>query len=161
VEKTLQIHVPPGVDTGSRLRVAGEGEGGVRGGQNGDLYVFLEVEPNAVFQRNGNDLMCDLPIDFVTAALGGEVEVPTVTGKAVMKIKSGTQSGVVMRIKGKGMPSLRGGDRGDLHVRLRVESPERLSSEQIKMLENFKASLTERNSPLATEFRKKAGKFFN
>lgn len=159
IEKTLQIHVPPGVDTGSRLRVAGEGDSGARGGRNGDLYVFINVAPNPVFQRSESDLLCEIPVDFATAALGGNVDVPTVTGKAVIKLKPGTQSGTVMRIKGKGMPSLRGSGRGDLHVRLKVETPSDLSGEQIRMLEEFKKSLAAKNTPEAEEFRRKAAKF--
>ncbi|MEA4862063.1 MAG: molecular chaperone DnaJ [Victivallaceae bacterium] len=160
IEKTLQIHVPPGVDTGSRLRVAGEGDAGARGGRNGDLYVFIEVAESAVFQRNESDLVCDLPVDFVTATLGGNVDVPTVTGKAVVKIKPGTQSGTVMRIKGKGMPSVHpGGVRGDLHVRIRVETPENLSAEQMRQLEEFRKSLGAKNTPLAEDFRKRASNF--
>lgn len=160
-EKTLEIHIPAGVDTGSRLRVSGEGEGGVRGGRNGDLYVFIEVEPSEIFQRNENDLLCELPIDFITATLGGEVDVPTITGKAIMKIKAGTQSGTVMRIKDKGMPSLRGGGRGSLHVRLRVETPAHLSSAQTKLLKELKDSFTEKNMPQAAELTKKAKKFLD
>jgi len=158
-EKTLQIHVPPGVDTGSRLRVAGEGHCGVRGGRNGDLYVFITVEPNEIFQRSESDLLCELPVDIVTACVGGEVDVPTVTGKAKIKVNAGTQSGMVMRLKGKGMPSLHGNGRGDLHVRIKVETPEKLSEEQIRLLEEFKKSLGEKNDPRVESFRKKAAKF--
>ncbi len=159
IEKTLQIHVPPGVDSGSRLRVAGEGDAGVRGGRSGDLYVFIQVADNPVFQRNDSDLLCELPVDFVTAAIGGTVDVPTVTGKATVKIAPGTQSGTLMRIKGKGMPSLRGGGRGDLHVRIKVETPANLSAEQIKMFEDMRKSMTAGNQPIAGDFRVKAAKF--
>ncbi len=161
VEKTLSIHVPPGVDTGSQLRVSGEGDAGVRGGRSGDLYVFIEVQPSDVFVRNDSDLLCEVPLDIVTAVLGGTVDVPTVTGKATMKVKPGTQSGTIMRIKGKGMPSLRGNGRGDLHVKLKVETPVNLTPDQVKLLESLKSSLGVKNMPLREEFRKKASKFMN
>ena len=159
-EKTLQIHIPPGVDTGSRLRVAGEGEGGVRGGSVGDLYVFMHVRPHEIFRRDGNDIICDVPVSFAVATLGGIVEVPTVTGKAKMKIPECTQNGTVLRLKGKGFPSLRGGARGDMHVRIFIEVPKNLSREQRADLENFSSKLVEsRHHPLREEFVNKARRF--
>lgn len=160
VEKTLQIHIPPGVDTGSRLRVAGEGEGGLRGGSSGDLYVVLHVKPHDVFQRDGDDVLCEVPIDFPTAALGGVVEVPTVTGKTKMKIPEGTQSGTILRLKGKGMPSLRGGHRGDQHVKIFVEVPKHLSKQQKGLLEGYAETLGDaKNHPIRESFLKKAKRF--
>lgn len=161
VEKTLQIHIPPGVDTGSRLRVSGEGEGGYRGGRAGDLYVMIHVRPHDVFQRDGVDILCELPIDLVTAAIGGTVEVPTVTGKAKLKVPEGTQNGMIMRLKGKGIPSLRGGRRGDQHIKIFVEIPKHLSKNQKELLAKFGESFkNEKHHPLRESFFKKAKRFF-
>ncbi|HCE43703.1 MAG TPA: molecular chaperone DnaJ [Lentisphaeria bacterium] len=161
VEKILKIHIPPGVDTGSRLRVSGEGEGGVRGGQSGDLYVVVHVRAHEIFQRDGLDIICELPIDFVTASLGGLVEVPTITGKTKLKVPEGTQNGTVMRIKGKGMPSLRGGQRGDQHIKVFVEVPTNLTREQKELLAKFKTIQEgSKNHPLMDTFIDKAKRFF-
>lgn len=159
IEKTLSIHIPPGVDTGSRLRVAGEGESGVRGGRAGDLYVMIHVKEHEIFHREGNDVLVELPVDFVTATLGGLIDVPTVSGKARMKVPAGSQSGTTLRIRGKGMPSLRGGSRGDMHVRFVVEVPQKLSREQQSLLEKFQQSLKDENMPYKTGFLKKAKRF--
>ena len=160
-EKTLQIHIPPGVDNGSRLRVSGEGGGGIRGGRAGDLYVFLHIRAHEVFKREGNDVICEVPIDIATAALGGVVEVPTVSGAAKLKINEGTQNGTILRLKGKGIPSLRGGGRGDQHVKITVEVPRNLNKTQKKLLEEFAAE-TDRvdNQPMMASFLEKAKKFF-
>ncbi len=157
--KELRINIPPGVDTGSRLRVAGEGEAGLRGGAPGDLYVFIRVKPNPVFERDGLNLLCEVPVPFAVAAAGGVIQVPTVSGPAKMRIPVGMKSDTVLRLKGKGMPSLRGGERGDLMVRAVVEVPKHLSGEQQKLLEAFQNSLTDANTPQTQEFRKKAAKF--
>ena len=161
VEKQLKIHIPPGGDTGTRLRVVGEGEGGLRGGQNGDLYVVMHVRPHEIFQRDGSDLMCELPIDYPTAVLGGVVPVPTITGKANIKIPPGTQNGAILRMKNKGMPSLRGGGRGDQHVRVFIEVPKSISREQRQLLEKYKELSDESTHPLIDSFIKKAKKFFS
>ena len=160
IEKNLKIHIPPGVDTGSRLRVSGEGEGGMRGGSSGDLYVVMHVKPHEIFQRDGSDILCELPIDYPTAALGDVVEVPTITGKAKMKIPPGTQNGTILRMKGKGMPSLRGGGRGDQHVRIFIEVPKNLNKEQKELLGKYKESSDKSTHPLIDEFLKKAKNFF-
>ncbi|MBN2640214.1 MAG: molecular chaperone DnaJ [Victivallales bacterium] len=161
IEKTLQIHIPPGVDTGSRLRVSGEGEAGRNGGRNGDLYVVIHVQAHDIFKREDNDILCEVPIDFVTAALGGVIEVPTITGKAKMKIPEGTQSGSVLRLKGKGVPSLRGGHRGDQHVRIFVEVPKNLNREQKEALQNFRSACgSEKVHPLQDSFLERAKRFF-
>ena len=157
--KKIPVRIPPGVDNGDRLRVKGEGEGGIRGGAAGDLYVVIHVRNSKVFERNGSDLYCKLFIDPVTAMLGGVVEVPTVSGMTKMKIEGGTQSGSVLRIKGKGMPSLRGGSRGDLHVRIQVETPVNLDKDAKKLLEELQEKLTEKNYPQTEAFRKTAGPF--
>ena len=162
IKKTLQVRIPPGVDTGSRLRIANEGESGIRGGHNGDLYVVTHVRPHELFQREGTDVICELPISYQTAVTGGVVEVPTVTGKAKMKILPGTQSGTILRIKGKGMPSLRGGTRGDMHVRVFIEVPTNLSKEQIAAMEKLDESLTvEKNYPFKRKFLDMAKRFMN
>lgn len=161
VEKTIQLRIPPGVDTGSRLRVAGAGEGGGQGGSSGDLYVVIHVRPHEVFVRDGDDIICDMPIDFATAILGGVVEVPTVSGTAKLKIPEGTQNGTVFRMKGKGMPSLRGGGRGNQHVRVTIEIPKHLSSEQKELTAQLAKSLKDsKHNPLIDSFVRKAKKFF-
>ena len=159
VEKSFQLHIKPGVDTGSRLRVPGKGEAGIRGGQPGDLYVFITVRPSPVFARNGDDLICEVPVPFATCVAGGIVEVPTISGKAKMRIPAGTQSGSTLRLRGKGMPSLRGGERGDLHVKVLVESPVALSAEQLELLNKFNATLTDRNRPRQVAYADRARQF--
>jgi molecular chaperone DnaJ len=161
VEKTLKVHIPPGVDTGSRLRISSEGEGGLKGGRPGDLYVITHVRPHDVFQRDGQDLLCEVPIDFPTAALGGVIEVPTITGKAKMKVPPGTKNGTIMRLKSKGVPSLRGGSRGDQHVKIFIETPKNLTSEQKELLQKFKELTGKSNHPLMGAFIDKAKKFLN
>ena len=160
IEKTLQIHIPPGVDTGSRLRVAGEGEGGRNGGHDGDLYVVIHVRPHDVFRREGNDILCEVPIDFVTATLGGIIEVPTISGKAKMRVPEGTQNGTVLRLKGKGVPSLRGGYRGDQHVKIFVEVPHELTREQKELLQKFAQACGNNVHPMRESFLEKAKRFF-
>lgn len=155
VERRISVKVPPGVDTGTRLRIGGEGEAGVKGGPRGDLYVYLEVEPHAVFERHGNDLVVDLPIGIVQAALGAEVEVPTLNGKGTMKVPPGTQSHQLFRLRGKGMPDVRGGGAGDLHVRLLVETPTKLSAEQKRLLQEFARASGEGTYPQAGSFMDK------
>jgi len=139
VRKTRQIKVkvPAGVDSGSRLRVAGEGEAGIRGGPRGDLYVYIHVKPHKIFKRENDDLICEINITFVQAALGDEVEVPTLEGSAKIKIPEGTQSGTIFRMKGKGIPNVSGYGRGDQHVVARVVTPVRLSEKQKTILREF------------------------
>lgn len=133
LKKKLTITIPKGVDTGMRLRLSGEGEAGERGGGRGDLYVFLDVLPHPVFERRGNDLFCELPISITQAALGDEIEVPTLDGPAVHALAAGTQPNDVVTIPGKGMPDPRGG-RGDLHARLDVRVPTNLTAEERRLL---------------------------
>ena len=161
-EKTLQIHIPPGVDTGSRLRVSGEGSGGLRGGKAGDLYVFLHVKQHDVFMRDGNDVVCEVPIDITTATIGGIVEVPTVSGAAKLKIHEGTQNGTILRLRGKGIPALRGGHRGDQHVRITVEVPQNLNKKQKELMQQFAEESKNKtgNHPMIDAFVSKAKKFF-
>lgn len=157
--KTIQINIPPGVDNGSRLRVPRAGNAGVNGGAPGDLYVETEILPHDVFSREKSDIICELPIPFLTALLGGIVDVPTVSGKTRMKIAPGTQSGTMLRIRGKGMPALKGGARGDEIVKILVEIPIKLTKEQTAALEQAASLLTDANQPKQTAFRKRAERF--
>jgi len=136
-ERTLEVQIPPGVDTGSRIRVAGEGEAGYNGGDSGDLYVFIYVKPHPEFQRAGEDLFHLRKITFTQAALGAEVSVPTMEGEARLKVPAGTQCDTMFKIKGKGMPSLRGYGKGDLHVKVWVMVPTNLDDKQKSLLEEF------------------------
>jgi molecular chaperone DnaJ len=137
VEKTLGVTIPAGVDAESRLRITGEGEAGSHGGPPGDLYVFIHVEEHSFFEREGNDLLCTVPISFPQAALGTEIEVPTLDGKEKLSIPEGTQTGSRFRIRGKGIPRLEGHGRGDLYVFVKVVTPSRLSKEQRRLLEEL------------------------
>ncbi|MGC4072140.1 MAG: molecular chaperone DnaJ [Nibricoccus sp.] len=156
----LNVRIPPGVDTGSRLRSVGNGEAGMAGGQAGDLYIVISVAEHEIFERQNDDLFCEIPIKFTLATLGGSIEVPTLSGKASLKIPVGTQSGTTFRLKGKGMPSLRGGSHGDQLVRVHVEVPTSLSPEQRKKLEEFAQLSGDANEPMAKSFFEKAKKFF-
>jgi molecular chaperone DnaJ len=156
----LNVRIPPGVDTGSRLRSVGNGEAGMAGGQAGDLYIVISVKDHEIFERQNDDLFCEIPIKFTLATLGGSIEVPTLSGKASLKIPVGTQSGTTFRLKGKGMPSLRGGHHGDQLVRVHVEVPTSLSPEQRKKLEEFAQISGDANEPMAKSFFEKAKKFF-
>ena len=156
----LNVRIPPGVDTGSRLRSVGNGEAGMAGGQAGDLYIVISVAEHEIFERQNDDLFCEIPIKFTLATLGGSIEVPTLSGKAALKIPAGTQSGTTFRLKGKGMPSLRGGHHGDQLVRVHVEVPTSLTAEQRKKLEEFAQISGDANEPMAKSFFEKATKFF-
>src|SRR5581483_12094767 len=160
--KTTKLHVriPAGVDTGSRLRSSGNGEAGVGGGQPGDLYIVLTVKEHELFERQGEDLFCEIPIKFTLATLGGTIEVPTLFGKATLKIPTATQSGTTFRLRGKGMPSLRGGHQGDQLVRVHVEVPQSLNGDQRKLLEEFARISGDAAEPTSKSFFEKAKKFF-
>lgn len=159
VSRELQIHIPPGVNNGSRLRVAKEGEPGIRGGAPGNLYVVIRIRPHDVFQREDQNVICEVPVDPATAALGGIVDVPTVTGRTRMKIAAGTSDGTTLRIRGKGLPSLKGGARGDQLVRIRVETPVGLTQRQKELLTELSASLTDGNLPKRADFKRRAARF--
>jgi molecular chaperone DnaJ len=139
--RTLAVKVPAGVDSGDRIRLSGEGEAGRNGGPAGDLYVEIRVEPHPIFERDGPDLICTVPLEFATAALGGEVNVPTLSGEVALKIPRETQSGKVFRLRGKGVKQVRGGGPGDLYCKVEVETPTRLTGEQKDLLRQFKESL--------------------
>ena len=156
----LNVRIPAGVDTGSRLRSSGNGEAGQAGGQTGDLYIVLSVKDHELFERNGDDLYCEIPIKFTLATLGGTIEVPTLFGKASLKIPAGTQSGTTFRLRSKGMPSLRGGSQGDQLVRTHVEVPTSLTDEQKQLLEDFARVSGDANEPTSKSFFEKAKKFF-
>ncbi len=146
-EKTIELRIPPGVDTGTRLRVPGEGEPGPNGGPAGDLYVILEVKEHPSFERRGADLYCTIPVSVVQAAVGTELQVPGLTGEERLKIPEGTQSGAVFRVKGKGMPDPHGGGKGDLYYHVRVMTPVKLTREQRKLMEQLGATLKVENKP--------------
>jgi molecular chaperone DnaJ len=139
--KTLSVKIPPGVDTGDRIRLTGEGEGGPAGGPAGDLYVQVVVKEHDIFQRDGRNLFCEVPISFVDAALGGELEVPTLSGRVKLKVPQETQTGRLFRLKGKGVTSVRGGGPGDLLCRVVVETPVNLNARQKDLLRGLQEEL--------------------
>lgn len=139
--KTLSVKIPPGVDTGDRIRLADEGEAGESGGPPGDLYVQVQIKAHPIFSREGETLHCEVPVSFVAAALGGELDVPTLTGRAKLKIPAGTQSGQAFRLRGKGVAPVRGGSAGDLLCQVIVETPVNLKEEQKELLRKFDASM--------------------
>jgi len=155
----IALKIPKGVETGSRLRLTGKGESGMRGGEHGDLYVVLHVREHDLFDRQGDELICTLPISPAVAALGGDIEVPTPDGFARLKLPPGTTTGKVFRLRDKGMPSLHGGS-GDLHVRVEIEVPQSLNTRQRKALEEFSAACTLDNFPEAGRQRKSIDRFF-
>jgi molecular chaperone DnaJ len=161
--KKLSVKIPPGVDSGDRIRLAGEGEAGRNGGPSGDLYVEVHVRPHEIFEREGEHLSCEVPVSFVTAALGGTVIVPTLDGQVSLKIPAETQSGRVFRLRDKGVKPVRGGARGDLFCRVMVETPVKLSSEQKDLLRKFDTSLKQagtRHSPREEGFFEGVKRFF-
>jgi molecular chaperone DnaJ len=156
----IKLRIPAGVDAGSRLRSSGNGEAGFRGGPNGDLYVVLHVKEHEMFKRDGDDLICEVPISFIQAALGGEIEVPTLESKIMVKIPAGTQPNALFRLKGSGVKNLQGYGHGDLHVHVQVEVPTRLNHEQKAKLQEFAALCDGKEAPLTQGFFEKAKKFF-
>lgn len=161
-EKTLEVKIPPGVDTGDRIRLNGEGEIGERGAPPGDLYVQIDVKPHAFFERDGSDLLCTVPISVVTAALGGELEVPTLNGKATLKIPEATQSGRVFQLRGMGVKPVRGGPQGNLQCTVVVETPVHLNKKQKDLLRAFGESLDssgDRHNPESASWLEKARQF--
>lgn len=144
--KTLSVKIPAGVDNGDRIRLSGEGEAGVNGGPAGDLYVQVNIRQHPIFSRESNNLYCEVPISIITAALGGELEVPTLDGRVKLKIPAETQTGKLFRIRGKGVKPVRGGAVGDLHCRVVVETPVKLTDKQKQLLREFEASLSGKNT---------------
>jgi len=140
-EKKLSVRIPAGIATGQRLRLTGEGEAGPGGGPSGDLYVVIHVQEHQFFQRDGNDLYCEVPLNFTTLALGGEIRIPTLDGDEPFAIPAGTESGTVFRVRGRGMPDVSGRGQGDLLVTVKVGTPKKLTKEQKKLLEQLAATL--------------------
>ena len=158
---TVKVKIPAGVETGSRLRSAGKGEAGARGGASGDLYMIIHVAEHEIFERSGDDLYTEIPIKFTVAALGGTIDVPTLFGKGNLKIPEGTQSGTTFRLRHQGMPNLRGGPKGDLLVRVTIEVPKKLGKEQRAALEAFATACGDAANPVSEGFFEKAKKFFD
>jgi len=160
--KTLSVKVPAGVDTGDRIRLTGEGEAGAQGGPSGDLYVVVSVREHQIFQRDGKHLYCEVPISFVDAALGGELEVPTLDGRVKLKIPEGTQTGKLFRLRGKGVAPVRGGGAGDLMCKVLIETPVKLTRHQRELLEGFRDSLQgdDMHSPKTSNWFEGVKRFF-
>lgn len=156
--KTIQINVPAGIDDGQKIRIAGKGEPGINGGPAGDLYVVIRVKPHDFFEREGDHIYCELPIHFTQAALGDEIEVPTVHGKVKLKIPAGTQTGKMFRLRGKGAPNVRGRGTGDQIVKVRIVTPTKLSEKQKQLLREFhqlsgNSTLDEEDSSIFKKFK--------
>ena len=156
----IRLKIPAGIEEGTQLRSTGNGDLGQRGGPAGDLYVLIHLRPHDVFERDSHDLHCDMPLSFATAALGGELEVPTLAGKATVKVPGGTQNGTTFRLRGKGMKVLGRDQFGDLYVHVQIAVPNKLNGEQREKLTEFAKALGENNSPLHESFFAKAKKFF-
>lgn len=160
-DRALSVNIPGGVETGTRIRLSGEGEAGMRGGPTGDLYIFIEVAEHELFQRDGSNLFCRVPVSMTSASLGGEIEVPTIDGgRSRVKVPAGSQSGRQMRLRSKGMPALRGGSHGDMFIELAVETPVNLTSRQKELLREFD-KLSEDNHPEASNFFGKVKTFWD
>jgi molecular chaperone DnaJ len=161
-ERTLSVNIPPGVEDGTRIRLAGEGEAGVRGGPPGDLYIFLSMATHPFFQRDGADLHCRMPVSMVAAALGADFEVPTIDGgKTRVKVPEGTQSGRRLRLQGKGMPVLRSRQTGDMYVQVMVETPQKLTRKQRDLLAEFDRLSSAETQPESTGFFGKVKDFID
>jgi molecular chaperone DnaJ len=162
-ERTINVNIPQGVGDGNRIRLAGEGEAGLRGGPKGDLYIFLSISPHQLFKRDEDNLHCRVPVSLATAALGGHIEVPTLGGgRARISIPEGSQTGKQFRLRGKGMPPLRGqGTSGDLFVEVMVETPVNLTKKQQELLREFEKAGSDKNSPETTSFFARVKEFFN
>ena len=160
--RSLSVQVPAGIEDGSRIRLTGEGEPGMQGGPAGDLYIFIEIAPHELFKRDGADLLCEVPVPFATAALGGSVEVPTLDGgRTRVAVPAGTQSGKQLRLRGKGMPVLRSTRVGDLYLEIIVETPQEISTAQKKLLEQFAEATADAQNPASEEFKAKAERFWS
>ena len=159
--KKLSVSIPAGVETGTRIRLSGEGEAGIRGGHSGDLYIFIEVQKHSLFEREGQDLYCRIPIALITATLGGDLEAPTLDGgRTRVKIPEGAQNNKQLRLRGKGMPAIRGNSRGDLYIEILVETPVNLTQEQKDLLLQFEKSC-KNNSPANEDFFSKVKNFWS
>lgn len=160
-DRALSVNIPKGVETGTRIRLGGEGEAGLRGGPAGDLYIFIEVESHPIFQRDGENLFCRVPVSMTSAALGGDIEVPTIDGgRSRVKVPAGSQTGKQMRLRNKGMPGLRTTTMGDMYIELAVETPVNLTGRQRDLLHEFEA-LSEENNPESSGFFRKVKSFWD
>jgi molecular chaperone DnaJ len=160
-ERTLSVNIPAGVEDGTKVRLVGDGEAGMRGGPPGDLYIFLSIKPHTFFQRDGADIFCKVPISMTTAALGGQIEVPTLEGTATrVKIPEGSESGKQFRLKGKGMPVLRSTVVGDMYIQVEVETPKNLTRKQRELLEEFERESHKGTSPESAGFFARVKDFF-
>ena len=160
-DRTLNVNIPAGVETGTRIRLAGEGEAGLRGGPAGDLYIFIEVEPHPIFERDSHNLYCRIPVSMTTAVLGGQIDAPTLDGgKTRVTVPAGVQSGKQLRLRGKGMPTLRGSGAGDLYIELAVETPVNLTARQRELLKEFEAAGKD-NSPASQDFFSRVRSFWD
>ena len=160
-DRALSVNIPAGVETGTRIRLAGEGEAGMRGGPSGDLYIFIDVAPHPIFEREGVNLHCRVPVSMTAAAMGGDIEVPTIDGgRSRVKIPAGSQSGRQMRLRSKGMPALRGSASGDMYIELAVETPVNLTSRQKELLREFE-ELSAENNPESSNFFSKVKNFWD
>jgi molecular chaperone DnaJ len=160
-ERTLSVNIPPGVEDGTRIRLAGEGEAGLRGGPAGDLYIFLAIKPHEFFQRDGADVFCKVPISMVTGALGGQIEIPTLDGSVTrVRVPEGTETGKQFRLKGKGMPVLRSKTHGDMYIQVEVETPKNLTRRQRELLEEFERESHKDTSPSSAGFFSRVKEFF-
>ena len=159
--KTLEIKIPAGVNDGDRIRLSGEGEAGVNGGPSGDLYVQISLRQHELFTRDGDDLHCEIPISMTIAALGGDIDVPTLDGTASLRIPEETQTGKIFRLRGKGVTGMRSGAAGNLYVHVVVETPVNLNSEQKELLRKFQESLGEHHSPQEGGWQQKLKNFFS
>lgn len=159
--KKIRVNIPAGVDSGSRIKLSGEGEHGTNGGTKGDLYINVKVQPHPIFEREDYDLYCEVPISITQAALGSDIEVPSLEGKIRLKIPGGTQTNKIFRLRGKGIAHLRDNGRGDLHVRVIVETPTNLTQRQRELLEEFEMISNEISQPLRDKFLNKIKNFFS
>ena len=157
----VRLKVPAGIEEGSRLRSQGNGDVGLKNGPNGDLYIVIQIKAHDIFEREGNDLHCDVPLSYPVAALGGEIMVPTIEGKASVKIPAGTQNGTTFRLRGKGMPVLNSPQLGDLYVHVQIAVPTKLTGEQREALEGFSKAMGDDTSPMEESYLEKAKKFFS
>lgn len=161
-DEKLNVTIPPGVEDGTRIRLAGKGEAGLRGGPPGDLYIFLTIRPHEIFSRDGADIFCKVPISMITAALGGQIDVPTVSGERTrMKVPEGTPTGKQFRLRGKGMPVLRSNSFGEMYVQVEVETPKNLSRRQKELLKDFEKASSDETNPESAGFFAKVKDFFD
>lgn len=156
----IRLKIPAGIEEGSRLRSSGNGDAGMRGGPNGDLYVVVQIKSHDVFERDGHDLHCQMPISYPVAALGGELPVPTLDGQANLRVPPGTQSGATFRLRSQGIKHLESERKGDLYVHVQIAVPSKLNAEQREKLQEFSKALGEHNSPMQETFLEKAKRFF-